>query len=85
MQQTKPSACGERRAYHVKEAAAAYRLSRTTLYVLMTRGVLRSVKIGGRRLIPADALESLLAVGDQKQRSGSGLYRGFPDAGGTSE
>ncbi len=52
-----------RRAYQVNEAAAAYRLSRSTLYSLMATGKLRSVKIGGRRLIPVDAIEALLAEG----------------------
>ena len=41
----------QRRAYQVNEAAIAYRLSRSTLYKLMATGTLRSVKIGGRRLI----------------------------------
>ncbi len=52
-----------RRAYQVNEAAAAYRLSRSTLYSLMATGKLRSVKTGGRRLIPVDAMEALLAEG----------------------
>jgi excisionase family DNA binding protein len=50
----------ESRALHVREAAATYRLSRTTLYKLMAAGTLRTVKIGGRRLIPRDAIEALL-------------------------
>lgn len=53
----------ERRAYRVDEAATAFRLSRSTLYKLMAAGALRSVKIGGRRLIPVDAIEGLLAGG----------------------
>jgi excisionase family DNA binding protein len=48
----------EKRAFHVKEAAA-----RSTLYKLMAAGTLRSVKIGGRRLVPIDALEALLSGG----------------------
>jgi excisionase family DNA binding protein len=39
---------------------AAYRLSRSTIYKLIAAGTLRTVKIGGRRLIPRDALEALL-------------------------
>jgi len=53
----------EKRAFHVKEAAAVYRLSRSTLSKLMAAGTLRSVKIGGRRLLPIDALEGLLSGG----------------------
>lgn len=49
------------RAFRVKEAAAAYGLSRSTLYKLANEGRLRTVKIGGRRLIPRDALEALFA------------------------
>jgi excisionase family DNA binding protein len=54
-----------RRAYQVNEAVAAYRLSRSTLYKLMSAGTLRSVKVGGRRLIPVEALEALIAGGKQ--------------------
>ena len=42
----------EKRAYRVNEAVAAYRLSRSTLYKLISDGTLRTVKIAGRRLIP---------------------------------
>jgi excisionase family DNA binding protein len=31
------------------------------LYLLMKNGALRTVKLGGRRLIPRDAIEALLA------------------------
>jgi excisionase family DNA binding protein len=58
-------AAGFRRAYRVNEAAAAYRLSRSTLYKLIGSGVLRSAKVGGRRLIPVDAIEALLADNDR--------------------
>ena len=53
----------EKRAYRINEAVAAYRLSRSTLYKLMATGRLRAAKIGGRRLIPRDALEALLSEG----------------------
>jgi excisionase family DNA binding protein len=59
-QKTSLSTLDEKRALRVKDASALYGLSRSTLYVLMDAGKLRSVKIGGRRLIPRDALESLL-------------------------
>jgi hypothetical protein len=82
MHQNEPKGTGNRRAYRVKEAAAAYGLSPSTLYRLMDLGhrksttsggaetmapggCLQSIKIGGRRLIPADALEALLK-GDGK-------------------
>ena len=50
-----------RRAYQISEAVDTYRLSRSTLYKLMSTGTLRSVKVGGRRLIPVEALEALIA------------------------
>ena len=56
---------GTRRAYHVNEAAAAFGLSRSTLYKLMSAGALRSVKIGRRRLIPIEAMDALLSEGDR--------------------
>ena len=60
--QTKPTSnSGVRRAYQINEATVAYRLSRSTLYKLMSAGTLRSVKVGGRRLIPVEALEALIA------------------------
>lgn len=55
----------EKRALRVKEASALYGLSRSTLYKLMAAGTLHTVKIGGRRLIPRDALEALLNGGAQ--------------------
>ncbi len=53
----------ERRAYRVNEACAAFRISRSTIYKLMAAGKLRTVRIAGRRLIPAEAAEALLRGG----------------------
>ncbi len=53
-------ALGERACLSVGEAAALAGLSVSFLYVLMERGTLRSVKVGGRRLVPREALEELL-------------------------
>ena len=44
-----------------EEAADALGLSRTTVYDLMRLRLLGSVKIGRRRLIPADACRDLVA------------------------
>ncbi len=55
------SISGIRRACQINEAVDTYRLSRSTLYKLMSSGTLRSVKVGGRRLIPVEALEALIA------------------------
>jgi excisionase family DNA binding protein len=43
----------------IRTAAARLSLGRTAVYGAITRGELRSVKVGRRRLIPADALASL--------------------------
>jgi excisionase family DNA binding protein len=56
-----PNAYTPKLAYSVAEACAAIGISRPTMYVLMERGQLRTVKIGGRRLIPATELERLIA------------------------
>jgi excisionase family DNA binding protein len=65
MKTSNSNASGQRRVYQVNEATAAFRLSRSTLYKLMSVGTLRSVKVGGRRLIPVEALEALIAGGDR--------------------
>jgi excisionase family DNA binding protein len=50
----------ERRAFRVQEFCKLYGLSRSSAYKLMEAGKLRSVLVGGRRLIPAEAAEDLL-------------------------
>lgn len=47
-------------AYSIREAVRASSLSRSTIYLHITSGSLRSVKVGGRRVIPVDALAALL-------------------------
>jgi excisionase family DNA binding protein len=64
MQSVNTFRVGNRRAYQINEATAAYGLSRTTLYKLIKSGALHSVKVGGRRLIPTDSIEALLADGN---------------------
>lgn len=51
-----------RLSYGIDEAARALGLGRTTIYALIGEGLLRSIKVGNRRLIPASALESFLAA-----------------------
>jgi excisionase family DNA binding protein len=53
----------ERRALRINEAVAAYRIGRSTIYKLMAEGKLGTVKIGKRRLIPRDNMETLLREG----------------------
>jgi excisionase family DNA binding protein len=49
-----------KRAISVREFCNQYSMGRTTAYSMIARGALRSVLIGGRRLIPVDAAEALL-------------------------
>jgi excisionase family DNA binding protein len=64
VRQRRIDAADFRRVYQINEAAAAYRLSRSTIYKLIAAGTLRSVKVGGRRLIPVEAIEALFAGND---------------------
>ncbi len=56
----------EKRAYRIDEFCAAYGLGRTKVYELIKRGALRTVLVGGRRLVPVEAGEALLAGRDVK-------------------
>lgn len=53
----------QRPAFSIAESCTRTTLSRPTIERLISTGKLRSVKIGRRRLIPADALDELLANG----------------------
>ncbi|MGH9107291.1 MAG: helix-turn-helix domain-containing protein [Acidimicrobiales bacterium] len=50
------------RAVSVEVAARLLGLSRSSLYELLERGALRSVKVGGRRLVPVAAIDDFLSV-----------------------
>jgi len=50
-------------AFCVEEAARMIGVSRATLYVLISTGDLRTIKIRKRRLVPREALLDLLATG----------------------
>lgn len=45
----------------VEETARLLNISRTTVYTQMRTGKLRSVKVGGRRLIPRHTLDKYVA------------------------
>jgi predicted DNA-binding transcriptional regulator AlpA len=53
----------EKRAFQVNETVAAYGYTRSTLYKLINSCMLRTIKIGKRRLIPTDAAGALLREG----------------------
>ena len=48
------------RAYTVQAFCKAFGVSRSTVYVLMKSGQLQTVRVAGRRLVPADQAEALL-------------------------
>ncbi len=50
------------RLLSVREVCALTGLGRTSLYQELRSGRLRSLRIGGRRLVPADALEAWIDV-----------------------
>ncbi|OYW84812.1 MAG: hypothetical protein B7Z20_10165 [Sphingobium sp. 32-64-5] len=47
--------------YSIKEACRASSLGRTTIYNHISAGRLRAVRVGGRTIIPAEALHALIA------------------------
>jgi excisionase family DNA binding protein len=51
----------EKRAFRINEFCSAYGLGRTTTYELIKTGKLRSIVVGGRRLIHKDAAEALFS------------------------
>jgi excisionase family DNA binding protein len=53
----------ERLAYRVDDFCHAFGLGRTKTYELINAGVLKTVVVGGRRLIPREAAEALLKQG----------------------
>ncbi|MHB8827385.1 MAG: helix-turn-helix domain-containing protein [Acidimicrobiales bacterium] len=48
----------------VTEASRALGVSRSFAYELVAAGVLKSIRLGRRVLVPVSALEDLIAVGD---------------------
>jgi hypothetical protein len=51
----------ERKLYNVKEARALIGgLSQVGIYKLINSGQLRSVKIAGRRMVPAESIDDLI-------------------------
>jgi excisionase family DNA binding protein len=46
--------------YSIREACRASSLGRTTIYNHIAAGRLRAVRVGGRTIIPAEALHALV-------------------------
>ncbi|MBI1182129.1 MAG: helix-turn-helix domain-containing protein [Alphaproteobacteria bacterium] len=51
----------DRLCYTVPQASQAMALSQTAIWGLISRGELKSIKIGKRRLITAEALQEFIA------------------------
>jgi excisionase family DNA binding protein len=49
-----------KRALRINDFCESYGISRATAYKLMKLGKLRTVRVGGRRLVPVDVAEALL-------------------------
>lgn len=47
--------------YSVREACLASSLGRTTIYKHIESGRLRATRVGGRRIVSADSLHSLIS------------------------
>ena len=46
--------------YSIREACQASSLGRTTIYSHIATGRLRATRVGGRTIIPAEALQALI-------------------------
>lgn len=51
-------------AYSIKEACATSTLGRTSIYAAIASGRLKAIRVGGRTLIPAESLHTLLNGGE---------------------
>jgi excisionase family DNA binding protein len=54
------AAAGKRMAYSPREAEELLGVGHSYIYELISSGKLRSIKVGGRRLIPHSAIAELL-------------------------
>jgi excisionase family DNA binding protein len=51
-------------AYRVNDFCAVFGIGRTTLYEMIKTGTVRTILVGGRRLVPATEAERLLSGSD---------------------
>lgn len=59
------------RAYSISKFCELFSVSRSFVYSRISDGTLNSVRIAGRRLIPADTAEALIAATGDGERRGS--------------
>ena len=63
MKRTNPLPTEQRRAFKVGDFCDTFGPGKSTIYRLMREGKIRTVKVGGSRLIPASEGERLLIEG----------------------
>ncbi len=54
------AAIPKRKAYRVEESMTLLGISRASIYELIKRGELKTVKIAGRRLVPEASIDALI-------------------------
>jgi excisionase family DNA binding protein len=71
IREAQPVAEGPERLFSVAAAAAVTGLGRSSVYELIGRGELRTLKVGRRRLVPASAIAELAARADGAAAGGA--------------
>jgi excisionase family DNA binding protein len=66
MKRINASAVKSRRALTLSDFCDFYSIGKSTAYLLIRSGKLRSIRVGGRRLIPVDSAEALLKPEEPK-------------------
>jgi len=61
----------ERRAYRVNDFCRAFGLGRSKVYELIKSGCLKTVLVGGRRLIPRESAEALFQASAEPHNPGA--------------
>jgi len=64
----------ERVSYSISQAVHATSLGKTTLYKLISDGTLRATRVGGRTVIPAESLLSLIGSRPASTSPSSSLH-----------
>ncbi|GAA4664054.1 helix-turn-helix domain-containing protein [Amycolatopsis dongchuanensis] len=62
----------EKVGYSIEDAMQATGLGRTTIFELLRTGQLESIKVGRRRIIPADAIRAYFAAERARQAASGG-------------
>lgn len=60
---------GNRRALSIPEFCRAIGISRSSAYLLVNAGTLRTIRLGGRRLVPVSEIDRLLEGGSANNGS----------------